>query len=99
MRGSLGPRGTCAVSDCQATNDGIFDVHGARLYDNNWQLDGIRESVTCRAVQVRVRNTDSQSRCLTGIQSTNRDSLMQAIAQDDDRISFAADSEPRPPKL
>jgi len=39
MRGSLGLGGT-ALSQIAKSNDGIY-VHGARSYDNNWQLDGI----------------------------------------------------------
>ena len=37
--GELGSGGT-ALSQVGVSNDGIF-VHGARSYDNNWQLDGI----------------------------------------------------------
>ena len=40
--GELGTGGT-ALSQIGASNDGIF-VHGARSYDNNWQLDGISVS-------------------------------------------------------
>jgi Carboxypeptidase regulatory-like domain/TonB dependent receptor len=40
--GELGVGGT-ALSQINASNDGIF-VHGARSYDNNWQLDGISVS-------------------------------------------------------
>jgi Carboxypeptidase regulatory-like domain/TonB dependent receptor len=37
--GELGTGGT-ALSQIRKSSDGIF-VHGARSYDNNWQLDGI----------------------------------------------------------
>jgi Carboxypeptidase regulatory-like domain/TonB dependent receptor/TonB-dependent Receptor Plug Domain len=37
--GELGIGGT-ALSQINKSNDGIF-VHGARSYDNNWQLDGV----------------------------------------------------------
>ena len=37
--GELGLGGT-ALSQIGSSNDGIF-VHGARSYDNNWQLDGV----------------------------------------------------------
>jgi hypothetical protein len=37
--GELG-RGGIALSQIASSNDGIF-VHGARSYDNNWELDGI----------------------------------------------------------
>jgi hypothetical protein len=37
--GELGTGGT-ALSQIRKSNDGIY-VHGARSYDNNWQLDGI----------------------------------------------------------
>jgi len=40
--GELGIGGT-ALSQIGNSNDGIF-VHGARSYDNNWQLDGISVS-------------------------------------------------------
>src|SRR5438270_1669770 len=40
--GELGT-GTTALSQIGKSNDGIF-VHGARSYDNNWQLDGISVS-------------------------------------------------------
>jgi hypothetical protein len=40
--GELGFGGT-ALSQINKSNDGIF-VHGARSYDNNWQLDGISVS-------------------------------------------------------
>jgi hypothetical protein len=40
--GELGLGGT-ALSQIGASNDGIF-AHGARSYDNNWQLDGISVS-------------------------------------------------------
>ena len=40
--GELGTGGT-ALSQIGKSNDGIF-VHGARSYDNNWQLDGISVS-------------------------------------------------------
>jgi len=40
--GELGLGGT-ALSQINASSDGIF-VHGARSYDNNWQLDGISVS-------------------------------------------------------
>jgi hypothetical protein len=40
--GELGLGGT-AQSQISPSNDGIF-VHGARSYDNNWQLDGISVS-------------------------------------------------------
>lgn len=40
--GELGLGGT-ALSQINDSNDGIF-VHGARSYDNNWQLDGISVS-------------------------------------------------------
>jgi hypothetical protein len=40
--GELGLGGT-ALSQINKSNDGIF-VHGARSYDNNWQLDGISVS-------------------------------------------------------
>src|SRR5277367_120263 len=40
--GELGPGGT-ALSQIAASNDGIY-VHGARSYDNNFQLDGISVS-------------------------------------------------------
>ena len=40
--GELGTGGT-ALSQIGQSNDGIF-VHGARSYDNNWQLDGISVS-------------------------------------------------------
>jgi hypothetical protein len=40
--GELGIGGT-AMSQISKSNDGIF-VHGARSYDNNWQLDGISVS-------------------------------------------------------
>jgi hypothetical protein len=40
--GELGTGGT-ALSQIRKSNDGIF-VHGARSYDNNWQLDGISVS-------------------------------------------------------
>jgi hypothetical protein len=40
--GELGLGGT-ALSQINASDDGIF-VHGARSYDNNWQLDGISVS-------------------------------------------------------
>jgi hypothetical protein len=40
--GELGPGGI-ALSQIGSSNDGIF-VHGARSYDNNWQLDGISVS-------------------------------------------------------
>ena len=40
--GELGPGGI-ALSQIGKSNDGIF-VHGARSYDNNWQMDGISVS-------------------------------------------------------
>ena len=40
--GELGPGGT-ALSQIAKSEDGIY-VHGARSYDNNWQLDGISVS-------------------------------------------------------
>ena len=40
--GELGT-GATALSQISKSNDGIF-VHGARSYDNNWQLDGISVS-------------------------------------------------------
>jgi Carboxypeptidase regulatory-like domain len=40
--GELGT-GATALSQVGKSNDGIF-VHGARSYDNNWQLDGISVS-------------------------------------------------------
>ena len=40
--GELGT-GATALSQIGPSNDGIF-VHGARSYDNNWQLDGISVS-------------------------------------------------------
>lgn len=40
--GGLGPGGT-ALSQIASSNDGLF-VHGARSYDNNFQLDGISVS-------------------------------------------------------
>lgn len=40
--GELGTGGT-ALSQIGKSNDGVF-VHGARSYDNNWQLDGISVS-------------------------------------------------------
>ena len=40
--GELGIGGT-ALSQIGASNDGIY-AHGARSYDNNWQLDGISVS-------------------------------------------------------
>ncbi|MGA9307294.1 MAG: carboxypeptidase-like regulatory domain-containing protein, partial [Candidatus Sulfotelmatobacter sp.] len=40
--GELG-LGGMALSQIASSNDGIF-VHGARSYDNNWQLDGISVS-------------------------------------------------------
>jgi len=40
--GELGT-GATALSQIGKSNDGIF-VHGARYYDNNWQLDGISVS-------------------------------------------------------
>jgi hypothetical protein len=40
--GGLG-LGGIALSQIASSNDGIF-VHGARSYDNNWQLDGITVS-------------------------------------------------------
>src|SRR6201987_6132087 len=40
--GELGTGGT-ALSQIRKSNDGIY-VHGARSYDNNWQLDGISVS-------------------------------------------------------
>lgn len=40
--GELGLGGT-ALSQIGSSNDGIF-VHGARSYDNNWQLDGVSVS-------------------------------------------------------
>jgi len=40
--GELGT-GTTAFSQIGKSNDGVF-VHGARSYDNNWQLDGISVS-------------------------------------------------------
>jgi hypothetical protein len=40
--GELGT-GATAMSQIGKSNDGIF-VHGARSYDNNWQLDGISVS-------------------------------------------------------
>jgi hypothetical protein len=40
--GELGVGGT-ALSQIGKSNDGIF-VHGARSYDNNWQIDGISVS-------------------------------------------------------
>ena len=40
--GELGTGGT-ALSQIGKSNDGMF-VHGARSYDNNWQLDGISVS-------------------------------------------------------
>ncbi|HET6181839.1 MAG TPA: carboxypeptidase-like regulatory domain-containing protein [Candidatus Sulfotelmatobacter sp.] len=40
--GELG-LGGIALSQIASSNDGIF-VHGARSYDNNWQLDGISVS-------------------------------------------------------
>ena len=40
--GELGLGGT-ALSQIAKSKDGIY-VHGARSYDNNWQLDGIRVS-------------------------------------------------------
>jgi hypothetical protein len=40
--GELGAGGT-ALSQIRKSNDGIY-VHGARSYDNNWQLDGISVS-------------------------------------------------------
>jgi len=40
--GELGNGGT-ALSQLGKSNDGIY-VHGARSYDNNWQLDGISVS-------------------------------------------------------
>lgn len=40
--GELGTGGT-ALSQIGLSNDGIY-VHGARSYDNNWQLDGISVS-------------------------------------------------------
>ena len=40
--GELGTGGT-ALSQIGKSNDGIY-VHGARSYDNNWQLDGISVS-------------------------------------------------------
>jgi hypothetical protein len=42
---NAGELGTGATADSQIgpSNDGIF-VHGARSYDNNWQLDGISVS-------------------------------------------------------
>jgi hypothetical protein len=40
--GELGLGGT-ALSQISESNDGIY-VHGARSYDNNWQLDGISVS-------------------------------------------------------
>jgi hypothetical protein len=40
--GELGLGGT-ALSQISASNDGIY-VHGARSYNNNWQLDGISVS-------------------------------------------------------
>jgi Carboxypeptidase regulatory-like domain/TonB dependent receptor len=40
--GELGSGGT-ALSQVGKSNDGIY-VHGARSYDNNWQLDGISVS-------------------------------------------------------
>ena len=40
--GELGLGGT-ALSQIAQSNDGIF-VHGARSYDNNFQLDGISVS-------------------------------------------------------
>jgi hypothetical protein len=40
--GELGTGGI-ALSQISKSNDGIF-VHGARSYDNNWQLDGISVS-------------------------------------------------------
>jgi len=40
--GELGIGGT-ALSQIGASNDGIF-AHGARSYDNNWQIDGISVS-------------------------------------------------------
>jgi hypothetical protein len=40
--GEFGTGGT-ALSQIRKSNDGIF-VHGARSYDNNWQLDGISVS-------------------------------------------------------
>ena len=40
--GELGS-GATALSQISKSNDGVF-VHGARSYDNNWQLDGISVS-------------------------------------------------------
>jgi hypothetical protein len=40
--GELG-RGDTELSQLGKSNDGIY-VHGARSYDNNWQLDGISVS-------------------------------------------------------
>ena len=40
--GELGT-GATALSQIGKSNDGIF-VHGARSYDNNWELDGISVS-------------------------------------------------------
>src|SRR3954451_1571144 len=40
--GALGT-GATALSQIGGSNDGIY-VHGARTYDNNWQLDGISVS-------------------------------------------------------
>jgi hypothetical protein len=40
--GELGVGGT-GLSQIGNSNDGVF-VHGARSYDNNWQLDGISVS-------------------------------------------------------
>jgi hypothetical protein len=40
--GELGPGGI-ALSQISKSNDGIY-VHGARSYENNWQLDGVSVS-------------------------------------------------------
>ena len=58
--GELGLGGT-ALSQIAQSNDGIF-VHGARSYDNNFQLDGISVSDVQGSAAGSGGNSDSQPR-------------------------------------
>ncbi len=67
--GELG-LGGMAMSQINQSNDGIY-VHGARSYDNNFQLDGISVSDVQGSSNASGGYSDPQPRCHPGVQSTN----------------------------
>ena len=67
--GELG-LGGIALSQIASSNDGIF-VHGARSYDNNWQLDGISVSDVQSSGAGSGGIPLPESRCPSRVQSTD----------------------------